>query len=84
MTKHFEYYIFAYIFAGNDTELSEKIIHNIAIAQFRLQRTDKAISCYEYILEKNPNDEKAARKLGVLALITNNKDQLPKKNCLEI
>ena len=69
------YYIIAYVFAGNDTELKEKLLHNIAIAQFRLQRTDKAISCYEYILKTNPKDEAAARKLGSLS--AHHKQQRP-------
>ena len=62
--KALEYYIFAYIFTGGNQTLSEKIIHNIAIAQYRLKKVDRAISCYEFLLEKNPNDEKASRKLG--------------------
>ena len=62
--KALEYYIFAYIFTGENQTLSEKIIHNIAIAQYRLKKVDRAISCYEFLLEKNPNDEKASRKLG--------------------
>ena len=64
------------MFAGNDTELKGELLHNIAIAQFDCNESTKpypAMNIFSRLIRKMrlPQENSV-----VLALITNNKDQL--------